>query len=113
MRDIELKKNRVQRSNSWRDVIVITFEKQRSLKKRVKRGRSIHALAPLMLLAQSKLNAAEKFRFGLINAFYRLRIGITITTYIYVGESLGSQEDPFTARNREFRLTLRGPKRRH
>ncbi|KYM98850.1 hypothetical protein ALC62_10406 [Cyphomyrmex costatus] len=41
------------------------------------------------------------------------RIGITITTYIYVGESLGSQEDPFTARNREFRVTLRGPKRRH
>ncbi|KYN36420.1 hypothetical protein ALC56_09380 [Trachymyrmex septentrionalis] len=41
------------------------------------------------------------------------RIGITITTYIYVGESLESQEDPFTARNREFRVTLRGPKRRH
>ncbi|EGI59974.1 hypothetical protein G5I_11761 [Acromyrmex echinatior] len=41
------------------------------------------------------------------------RIEITITTYIYVGESLGSQEDPFTARNREFRVTLRGPKRRH
>jgi len=41
------------------------------------------------------------------------RIRITITTYIYVGESLGSQEDPFTARNREFRVTLRGPKRRH
>lgn len=36
------------------------------------------------------------------------RIEITITTYIYVGESLGSRVDPFTARNREFRVTLRG-----
>ncbi|EZA51966.1 hypothetical protein X777_09281 [Ooceraea biroi] len=39
------------------------------------------------------------------------RIGITITTYIYVGESLESWEDPFTARNREFRVTLRGPRK--
>lgn len=38
------------------------------------------------------------------------RIGITITTYIYVGESSGSREDPFTARNREFRVTLRKPR---
>lgn len=36
------------------------------------------------------------------------RIEITITTYIYVGESSGSRRDPFTARNREFRVTLRG-----
>ncbi|KAL6429752.1 hypothetical protein ACFW04_007570 [Cataglyphis niger] len=36
------------------------------------------------------------------------RIGITITIYIYVGESLGSQKDPFTAWNREFCVTLRG-----
>jgi len=38
---------------------------------------------------------------------------ITITTYIYVGESLESSEDPFTVRNREFRVTLRGTERRY
>ncbi|KYQ59400.1 hypothetical protein ALC60_01572 [Trachymyrmex zeteki] len=56
---------------------------------------------------------SSRYAIDPMMSFNPLRIGITITTYIYVGESLRSQEDPFTVRNREFRVTLRGPKRRH